>query len=561
MCPSIQDALAAHASDQGAHRFAVADGGIVWPSGKVSAGLAVLDEGQGTLARVRQLGELREATVKAAELTAEAAREAERTQEALSDAQLESLRVSERLAELKGSVQSARSLADQARGALASATRELEDASRARNEAEDLIAKAAPDAERADAQLATLAQELAHIKEEEAKATARLAPLDELAQSLTKELQTVRLEAAKAEERKVYDEMMVQRHETDLASARHSLGQARANLHVKQVSASRLSEVAAVLEVIETAARTLVDQVEAEAESAEGATSGLHAASEGLRKRSREAQDRLDAAQENLSQARIEKARLEMQVHAAVQEIVEGCAIPLEQALELDELEGRPALEEEAASLERRIANLGTINPDAAQEYDELKQRYDYLASQLGDLTSAARSLTKIDRMIESRMKDDFVTTFEQINTHFQEVFGMLFPGGAAHLALTDPDDLENTGVEVNAQPAGKRIAKMSLMSGGEKSLTALALLFALYRTRPTPFYILDEVEAALDDTNLRRLTGFIDAMRDSTQLIMITHQRRTMEMADVLFGVSMGSDGVTKVVSQKLEHALKSAQ
>ena len=128
-------------------------------------------------------------------------------------------------------------------------------------------------------------------------------------------------------------------------------------------------------------------------------------------------------------------------------------------------------------------------------------------------------------------------------------------------MSLVDPDDLENTGVEVNAQPKGKRIAKMMLLSGGEKSLTALALLFAVYRIRSTPFYIMDEVEAALDDTNLRRLAAYIDSLRDETQLIMITHQRRTMEMADVLFGVSMQGDGVTKVISQKLDQALKHAE
>ena len=128
-------------------------------------------------------------------------------------------------------------------------------------------------------------------------------------------------------------------------------------------------------------------------------------------------------------------------------------------------------------------------------------------------------------------------------------------------MSLVDPDDLENTGVEVNAQPKGKRISKMMLLSGGEKSLTALALLFAVYRIRSTPFYILDEVEAALDDTNLRRLAAYIDSLRDETQLIMITHQRRTMEMADVLFGVSMQGDGVTKVISQKLDQALKHAE
>ncbi|MBP3866325.1 MAG: AAA family ATPase, partial [Eggerthellaceae bacterium] len=194
-------------------------------------------------------------------------------------------------------------------------------------------------------------------------------------------------------------------------------------------------------------------------------------------------------------------------------------------------------------------------------EYAALIERYDYLSTQLSDMEQARRSLRKIVSAIDERMKGDFERTFEQVNENFAEVFSTLFPGGMAKLVLEDPDDIENTGVEVVAQPRGKRLSKMMLMSGGEKSLTALALLFAVYKTRSTPFYILDEVEAALDDTNLRRLTAYIDSLRDTTQLIMITHQRRTMEMADVLFGVSMQADGVTKVISQKLERALEQAE
>ena len=147
------------------------------------------------------------------------------------------------------------------------------------------------------------------------------------------------------------------------------------------------------------------------------------------------------------------------------------------------------------------------------------------------------------------------------VSANFQEAFASLFPGGKGELALTDPDNLEETGVEVSAQPSGKRILKMTLMSGGEKSLTALALLFAVYKTRATPFYILDEVEAALDDTNLRRLVAYLDTLRNDSQFIVITHQRRTMEMADVLYGVSMQADGVTKVMSQRLDNALRYAE
>ena len=169
----------------------------------------------------------------------------------------------------------------------------------------------------------------------------------------------------------------------------------------------------------------------------------------------------------------------------------------------------------------------------------------------------AARSaFSRIVALIDERMKDDFVKTFEQVNANFSEIFSTLFPGGHAHLSLVDPDDLENTGVDVNAQPVGKTVKKMSLLSGGEKSMTAMALLFAVYRIRQTPFYILDEIEAALDDSNLRRLMNYLATVRDFAQFIMITHQRRTMEAADILYGVSMQADGVTKVLSQRIDQA-----
>ena len=196
------------------------------------------------------------------------------------------------------------------------------------------------------------------------------------------------------------------------------------------------------------------------------------------------------------------------------------------------------------------------VNPDAAREYEQVNERYNYLLSQLADMQAARSALSRIVALIDERMKDDFVKTFEQVNANFSEIFSTLFPGGHAHLSLVDPDDLENTGVDVNAQPVGKTVKKMSLLSGGEKSMTAMALLFAVYRIRQTPFYILDEIEAALDDSNLRRLMNYLATVRDFAQFIMITHQRRTMEAADILYGVSMQADGVTKVLSQRIDQA-----
>ncbi len=262
----------------------------------------------------------------------------------------------------------------------------------------------------------------------------------------------------------------------------------------------------------------------------------------------------VDAAQTAVNDAKVARGKLEVQVEAAIKAICADGATVLEEALQLPAPDDRAAAERELNDLVRQINNLGPVNQVAMEEYETLKERADYIAAQLGDLEGARRALTKITTAIDRKMRTSFLTTFEKVDANFQEVFGMLFPGGQAHLEMTDPEHPADTGIEVVAQPRGKRITKMMLMSGGEKSLTALALLFAVYRTRTVPFYVLDEVEAALDDSNLSKLIGAIDYLRRTTQLLVISHQRRTMEDADVLYGVSMQADGVSRVVSQKLD-------
>lgn len=257
-----------------------------------------------------------------------------------------------------------------------------------------------------------------------------------------------------------------------------------------------------------------------------------------------------------VNDSRVARGKLEVQVENAIQAITADGETVLEEALQLPAPSDRAAAERELESLARQINNLGPVNQVAYQEYERLKTRADYVESQLADLESARKALTKITSAIDRKMRRQFLITFEKVDENFREVFSMLFPGGQAHLEMTDPDHPADTGIEVVAQPRGKRITKMMLMSGGEKSLTALALLFAVYRTRTVPFYVLDEVEAALDDSNLSKLIGAINVLRESTQLLVVSHQRRTMEEADVLYGVSMQADGVSRVVSQKLDRA-----
>ena len=282
---------------------------------------------------------------------------------------------------------------------------------------------------------------------------------------------------------------------------------------------------------------------------------------ENARKAAAKEQKSLDSASEDLAAVRIEKGKLEVQVENAITSITDKHGVLLDIALQIPEPKNRVELEQKADKLRNRIAHLGAINSVAIEEYRSLKERRDFITTQTDDLEGARKALKRIVSAIDRKMRNRFVETFNAVNENFQEIFSVLFPGGKGHLELLDPSNPEESGVLVHAQPRGKVLRKQSLLSGGEQSLVALALLFATYKVRATPFYILDEVEAALDDTNLRRLLSYLDEMRKSTQFIMISHQRRTMEMADLLYGVSMRNDGVSKLVSQRLDQALRQAQ
>jgi len=213
----------------------------------------------------------------------------------------------------------------------------------------------------------------------------------------------------------------------------------------------------------------------------------------------------------------------------------------------------RDQQEKRLASAERSLTLLGKINPLALEEYNALEERLKFLAEQLEDLKRTKKDLLDIIKEVDDRVQQIFMEAYEDVAKHFTDIFARLFPGGDGRLILTNPDDLLNTGVDVEARPPGKRVKRLSLLSGGEKSLTAVAMLVAIFKARPSPFYVLDEVEAALDDVNLGRLLTVLEELRESSQLIIITHQKRTMEIADALYGVTMRGDGVTEVISQRL--------
>jgi len=213
-------------------------------------------------------------------------------------------------------------------------------------------------------------------------------------------------------------------------------------------------------------------------------------------------------------------------------------------------------MDEQVARLknaERLLERLGRVNPLALEEFAALEQRHKFLTEQLNDLTQTRKDLIQIIEELDTKMQVIFADAFEDTRTAFEQVFPILFPGGSGNIFLTDPENLLTTGIEVTVKPAGKRIERLSLLSGGERSLAAVALLIAIFKARPSPFYVMDEVEAALDDANLGRLLQIFQDLRTNSQLIIITHQKRTMEIADALYGVSMRQDGISAVVGQRI--------
>lgn len=213
----------------------------------------------------------------------------------------------------------------------------------------------------------------------------------------------------------------------------------------------------------------------------------------------------------------------------------------------------RAEQEKRLKSAERAYQQLGKVNPLALEEFAALEERHQFLSEQLEDLKKTRADLLQVVKEVDQRVEQVFTEAYWDTAREFEGVFGRLFPGGEGRLVLTDPDNMLTTGVDVEARPPGKKVKRLSLLSGGERSLTAVALLVSIFKARPSPFYVMDEVEAALDDTNLQRLIRIMQELQEASQLIVITHQKRTMEVADALYGVSMQGDGVSKVISQRL--------
>jgi chromosome segregation protein len=272
-------------------------------------------------------------------------------------------------------------------------------------------------------------------------------------------------------------------------------------------------------------------------------------------------EEELGAARELLGRTEIEEAETKLRLETAIERLRTDFDCEPAEALDAPAPEvpegTTPAAR--ARELERELRLMGPINPLAVREFEELQARVEFLDQQLEDVRATRRELRQVIRAVDREIVKLFETAFADVSRHFSDLFHTLFPGGSGSLSLVEPDDLLNTGIEIAARPSGKTVRRLSLLSGGERSLTALAFLFAVFRARPSPFYLLDEVEAALDDVNLHRFLDLVREFRDEAQLVIVSHQKRTMEAADSLYGVSMPPGGSSVVVSQRLSEVVTS--
>ena len=550
---SIESALDASAVDESGARFATADGAVVWPNGKLTIGTQVSDT-DGVLARKRRLAELGDDIGALSASVGQAESETADAEEALAAAQQDALELSQKIAALTGEHDSMLEEVGRLEQQLTGFESETEGVDKRIADIRERTAKDRPTAAQIAERISATTAELERLEEASVLSREQRDARFREESAVSERVSSCQVEIATVSEREVHLKRQVNTIVAELRELEQTVRSSRETEGALELLRQRIQPVHDLYGVLQERAEHWALKLKDRARFEQADSESLRETIQDAQTAVRDVQAEIEEKSAAVTDVRVEKGQLEVQVNQAVRRIVEDLGIPLEMALGAPELDDRTATEDRAHRLRKQIANLGPVNPIAMEEFESLRNRRDFMTSQIEDLDSSRRALQKVVAAIDRKMRDRFLETFEQVDRSFQEIFGVLFPGGTAQLQLTEPDDPDVTGVEVIAQPRGKKLAKMSLMSGGEKSLTALALLFSVYRTRPCPFYILDEVEAALDDTNLRRFVAFVDSMRTQTQFIVVTHQRRTMEMADVLYGVSMQADGVSKVVSQKLD-------
>jgi len=416
--------------------------------------------------------------------------------------------------------------------------------------------------ERESARVVELEESLTALAAEEAAGAARVEGirsarrrLEERSDAVAALRRDLEVHAAQHEARRA--ELARRLTEVDERLARHASERAEAEqhrIHLDQLAlhTGRLAAfVQDRLAVVESELARVRERRRQQSEAARAASERL----ESLRRERSDATRGLEEVRERSRRAELEEAEARMRLEAAVETLrrEQDCEPETAMAAECPELPAGTSPPNRVRELERELRLMGPINPLALEEYEQLQERHTFLEGQLDDIKSSRRELAKVIKAVDREIVDVFAAAYADVADNFVKLFETLFPGGSGRLTLTEPDSLLDTGIEVEARPVGKNVRKLSLLSGGERSLTALAFLFAVFRSRPSPFYLMDEVEAALDDVNLHRFLELVHEFRDEAQLLVVTHQKRTMEAADCLYGVTMQPGGSSRVISERV--------
>lgn len=502
----------------------------------------------------------------------------------ISAAKAELAEASEQLAQLSGTLEGATQAAEDARVAAASAKAALRehdteveawrrDHQRLRKQHEANEAEHAQAAERAtalEAKLVQLGEELAGARERLARVDGEDEEPDEpssqardAAAAVVEKVKSAEVEAQlalrSAQDRVGHvagrgDALRRQAEQERQAKARHDAAVAR-----RRAQAELAGAVAGLARDLTARATRLASQVTERRDELVARKSELAARAHSAQQAVAATRAQVDKLTSAAHDAELERSKAQVRADEAEAKITEQLGIAVDDLLRdytPDDEFDREWQTRRLKQAEKDLDALGKVNPLALEEYQALEERYKFLSTQLDDVIQARKDLTGVIEDVDAQILQLFTDAWRDVEAEFPRVFQTLFPGGEGRLVLTEPDSMLTTGIEVEARPPGKKVKRLSLLSGGEKSLTALAMLVAIFRARPSPFYVMDEVEAALDDVNLRRLIALFEELRKDSQLIVITHQKPTMDVANVLYGVTMRGDGITRVISQRMNPA-----
>ena len=544
-------------------------GEIVRPGGAVTGGSDGRRQDDSVLARERELRELPGQIAAARQLAQTSQTAGEEVLQRLTDAQ-------NHLAESRGQADAARQQSSQGQQAMERVRLQWAQSQERAAWQQKRSSQLVVEAERLDKEEGSLAQEIADHNLREGQLGAELLAADEAASTanvddLLRQLADLRAAAAESQGHLRYQQSALdasRRGGEAMKSQIDSRNQRLATLtaEIEKLAGETGSRTATEAQIAERMAALQAEIGPVQSELAQLQTRQIQSESEERRMQQllRQDETQYNAAQLKLQRAddRLELLRQEIRQDFGLAEMEQSEDVAYQPPLPFDTIVAQlpvvtelpPGLDDEVRETRARLRRLSNVNPDAPREYEEAAGRHDFLLHQSEDLDKVAFDLRRIIRELDKRMETELRRTFDAVSTEFVHFFQLLFRGGTAQIALTSPEDIINTGVEIVARPPGKRPQSLDLLSGGERSLTACALIFAILRVSPTPFCILDEVDAALDEANVDRFREVVEELGGSTQFILITHNRRTLEASNTIYGITMGDDGVSRVISLRLD-------